>query len=266
MDPIVAMTVAAEATTRLRVLGMVFCNDFRHPVLLHKAMANLDTFSGGRVEFGIGAGWQRDDHDDAGLPFDPAPVRVDRLAEAIELITALFGNAPVTHLGKHYRVTELVGLPAPVQRPHPPLLVGGGGRRVLELAGRTADIAGINPRLAAGADPLTAVVDMSPERVTRRISWVRSAAADAGRDPDKLDYQISLLDLRVRVNSTEHRSTSSLARDATDDQLNASVAAVHGSVDECVDALVELRERFGITYVHLGSNVEAAAPLVARLA
>src|SRR6476659_2498000 len=83
MDPIVAMTVAAETTTRLRVLGMVFCTDFRHPVLLHKAMANLDVFSGGRVEIGIGAGWQRDDHDAAGLPFDPAEVRVDRLAESV---------------------------------------------------------------------------------------------------------------------------------------------------------------------------------------
>jgi probable F420-dependent oxidoreductase len=265
MDPIVAMTVAAEATTRLRVLGMVFCNDFRHPVLLHKAIANLDIFSGGRVEFGIGAGWQRDDHDAAGLPFDPAPVRVDRLAEAIDLVTALFGDAPVTHVGKHYQVTDLVGLPAPVQRPHPPLLVGGGGRRVLELAGRTADIAGINPRLTVDVDPLTAVVDMSPENVTRRIAWVRSAAAAAGRDPDTLDYQIRLFDLRVRVGGTEHRATSSHAQHATDAQLAASLAVVHGSVDECVDKLVVLRERYGINYIHLGSNLAAAAPLVARL-
>ncbi|MFD0822460.1 LLM class flavin-dependent oxidoreductase, partial [Micromonospora zhanjiangensis] len=148
MDPLVAMTVAAEATSRLRVLSLVLCNDFRHPVALHRALANLDVFSGGRVEFGLGAGWLRDDHDAAGLRFDPAGVRIDRLAESIGIILDLFGGKPVSRTGRYYRVTDLVGLPEPAQRPHPPLLVGGGGRRILELAGRTADIVGVNPRLA----------------------------------------------------------------------------------------------------------------------
>jgi probable F420-dependent oxidoreductase len=266
MDPIVAMTVAAEATTRLHVTGMVFCNDFRHPVLLHKAIANLDVFSGGRVEFGIGAGWRSDDHDAAGLPFDSPGVRIDRLAEAVDVITELFGVRPVTYLGKHYQVTELVGLPAPVQRPHPPLLIGGGGRRVLELAGRSADIAGINPVLTQAADPLAAVADLTPQRVAQRVSWARAAAIEAGRDPDGLEYQTRILDLRVRVGATEHRCVSSHAQHASPEQLATSLAVLHGCVDECVDSLVELRERFGISYVHLGSNLEAAAPLVARLA
>src|SRR5688572_16321193 len=110
MDPIVAMTVAAEATSSLRVQSMVLCNDFRHPVLLHKSMANLDVFSGGRVELGLGAGWLRDDHDAAGLAFDPPGVRLTRLAEAIEVVTGLFGDGPVTYQGKHYQVTALDGL------------------------------------------------------------------------------------------------------------------------------------------------------------
>ncbi|MFB6394509.1 LLM class flavin-dependent oxidoreductase, partial [Polymorphospora sp. 2-325] len=185
MDPLVAMTVAAEATTHLRVLGMVFCNDFRHPVLLHKSMANLDVFSGGRVEIGLGAGWMRADHDAAGLPFDPPGVRVDRLTEAIEVITGLFGADPVDFAGKHYRITGLDGLPKPVQRPRPPLLVGGGSRRVLELAGRTADIIGINPRLAPDVDPLSAVAEMSPERMDRKVDWARAAAVAGGRAPPR---------------------------------------------------------------------------------
>ena len=155
MDPIVAMTVAAEATARLRVLGMVFCNDFRHPVLLHKAMANLRSVlrrpGRGGARRGLAARWH---HDAAGLPFDEAGVRVDRLAEAIDVISALFEAGPVTYRGKHYRITDLDGLPKPVQRPRPPLLVGGGSRRVLmELAGRTADIVGINPRLSPDMEP-----------------------------------------------------------------------------------------------------------------
>jgi probable F420-dependent oxidoreductase len=265
MDPIVAMTVAAEATTRLRVLGMVFCNDFRHPVLLHKSMANLDVFSGGRVEIGLGAGWMRDDHDAAGLPFDDVGVRIDRLAEAIEVITRLFGEEPVTFAGKHYRVSDLDGLPKPVRHPHPPLLVGGGSRRVLELAGRTADIVGINPRLAPDVDPLAAVEEMSPERIDRKVAWARSAAVAAGRDPAALEFQLRIFDLRVRHAGAELVSTSSHAKLASAQALAASPSVLHGSVDDCVDQLLGTRERHGISYFHLGSNIAAAAPIVGRL-
>ena len=266
MDPIVAMTVAAEATTRLRVLGMVFCNDFRHPVLLHKSMANLDVYSGGRVEIGIGAGWMREDHDAAGLVFDPAEVRVDRLAEAIDVITALFAEKPVTYHGRHYQVADLEGLPKPVQQPRPPLLVGGGSRRVLELAGRTADIVGINPRLAADVDPLAAVADMSPQRMAQKVAWVRSAATGAGRDPEALDYQLRIFDLRVRHGGAELYATSSHAQQASPEALAASPSALHGSPSECADKLLANREQYGINYVHLGSNLDAAAPIVALLA
>jgi probable F420-dependent oxidoreductase len=266
MDPIVAMTVAAEASTTLRVLGMVFCNDFRHPVLLHKSMANLDVYSGGRVEIGLGAGWQREDHDAAGLPFDDIKSRLDRLAESIDIISALFGPDPVSYRGEHYRITDLDGLPKPVQQPRPPLLVGGGGKRVLELAGRTADIVGINPRLAPRVDPLTAVEEMSPERVERKVSWARAAAQAAGRDPDALDLQLRIFDLRVRHQGTELTATSSHARHASAEAMASSPSVLHGDVDECVDQLLATRERFGINYFHLGSNVDAAAPIVARLA
>jgi probable F420-dependent oxidoreductase len=266
MDPIVAMTVAAEATTRLRVLGMVFCNDFRHPVLLHKSMANLDVYSGGRVELGIGAGWMREDHDAAGMAFDPAEVRVDRLAEAIDVIAALFAKKPVTYRGRHYQVTDLDGLPKPVQQPRPPLLVGGGSRRVLELAGRTADIIGINPRLAPDVDPLAAVADMSPQRVAQKVAWVRSAATEAQRDPDALDYQLRIFDLRVRHGGAELRATSSHAQQASPEALAASPSVLHGSSSECADKLQATREQYGFNYFHLGSNVDAAAPIVARLA
>lgn len=266
MDPLVAMTVAAEATSRLRVLGMVFCNDFRHPVLLHKSMANLDVFSGGRVELGLGAGWMRADYDALGLTFDPADVRVDRLAETIAVVRGLFGPQPLTFAGKHYQITELDGLPKPVQRPYPPILVGGGGRLVLELAGAQADIVGINPRLAPGVDPMAAVADMSPARIERRVAWARAAAAAAGRDPDALEFQLRIFDLRVSAGGTEHVSTSSHAAHASEAELAASPSVLRGSVSECADALMATRERFGISYFHLGSHVDAAAPIVARLA
>ncbi|GAB3152374.1 hypothetical protein GCM10027290_42950 [Micromonospora sonneratiae] len=266
MDPLVAMTVAAEATTRLRVLGMVFCNDFRHPVLLHKSLANLDVFSGGRVEVGLGAGWLRDDHDAAGLPFDPPDVRVARLAESVEVISALFGDKPVTFVGRHYQLTGLAGLPKPVQRPRPPLLIGGGSRRILELAGRTADIVGINPRLAPDVDPRTAVAEMSPERMDRKVAWARTAASAAGRDPGALEFQLRMFDVRVTHRGVEHRATSSHAALASPAALASSPSVLHGTVDECVDRLEEIRQRYGVNYLHLGGNLAAAAPIVARLA
>lgn len=266
MDPLVAMTVAAEATSRLRVLGLVFCNDFRHPVLLHKSLANLDVFSGGRVEIGLGAGWLRDDHDAAGLPFDPPAVRVNRLAEAIEVIRGLFGDKPVTFLGRHYQIAQLDGLPKPMQRPHPPLLVGGGSRRILELAGRTADIIGVNPRLAPDVDPRAAVAELSADRMDQKVAWATAAARSVGRDPGTLEFHLRMFDVRVTHRGVEHRSISSHAELVAAEELASSPSVLHGSVDECVDRLVELRERYGISYVHLGSNLAAASPIVARLA
>ena len=266
MDPLTAMAMAAATTTGLRVLGLVLCNDFRHPVLLHRALANLDVFSGGRVEIGLGAGWLRADHDAVGLPFDPPGVRVDRLAEAVEVITALFGDEPLTFAGRHYRITGLAGLPAPVQRPRPPLLVGGGSRRILELAGRTADIVGVNPRLAPDVDPGAALAELSPERTASKVAWARDAAREAGRDPDALEFQLRMFDVRVTHRGVEHRSRSSHAALVDAAELGSSPAVLHGGVDECVDRLVAIRERFGFSYLHLGGNLDAAAPIVSRLA
>src|SRR4051812_38856380 len=124
MEPLVAMTAAAEATSTLRVLPLVLGNDYRHPVLLHKALATLDVLSGGRVEIGLGAGWMDSDYAAANIPFDPPGVRVDRLAEWVQVITGLFGREPLFFCGKHYQISDLEGLPKPVQVPHPPLLIG----------------------------------------------------------------------------------------------------------------------------------------------
>jgi probable F420-dependent oxidoreductase len=266
MDPIVAMTVAAEVTTQLRVLAMVFCNDLRHPALLHRSMANLDLFSGGRVEIGLGAGWNDADYLATGIPFDPAPTRIARLAESIDVLTGLFAGEPFTHRGEHYRLTGLPGLPHPVQRRRPPLFVGGGGRRILQLAGRSADIVGVNPRLAGDVKPQAAAGEITPERLRRKIGWARAAAASAGRPPHALELQQTMLDVRVRHRGAEHRWTSSLARNAAPEALAASPSALHGDLSRCVDTLIERRAEYGISYLHLGGNLDAAAPIVDRLA
>jgi probable F420-dependent oxidoreductase len=267
MEPVVAMAAAAEASRHLRVLSLVLGNDYRHPALLHKSMATLDVLSGGRVEIGLGAGWLTRDYEAANLPFDPAGVRVDRLAETVDVLKGLFATEPLNYSGKHYQINELDGLPKPVQAPHPPLLIGGGGRRMLELAGAAADIVGINTTWRPGAPIGSALLDLSAARVAEKVGIARTAARDAGRDPDALRYQTAILSLNVTDGPAARPWVSSMAADVTDPAVLAdSPVVLHGSVTSCVDTLLRRREEYGLDYIHIGGDPAAAAPIVARLA
>jgi probable F420-dependent oxidoreductase len=266
MEAVVAMTAAIAATTTLRVLSLVLANDFRHPALLHKALATLDVLSGGRLEVGLGAGWMASDYEAAGIPLDPPGLRVDRLAESVEVIKGLFGPRPLTYRGKHYQITGLDGLPKPVQSPHPPLLIGGGSPRVLKLAGEVADIVGINA-IMRGVDAGRALLDLTHERVAAKLATARKAARAAGRDPAALRYQMSILSLDVTDVPDAQPWKSSLAADVTDPAVLAdSPAVLHGSVGYCVETLQRRREELGLNYIQFGGDPAAAAPIVARLA
>src|SRR5689334_15279158 len=133
--PIAALMAAASTTRRLRVGTMVFDNDYRHPVMLAKECATIDVLSGGRFELGIGAGWLRAEYQQAGMAFEPAGVRIGRLEEALHILKGLWSASPLTFAGEHYRIAALSGMPTPAQQPHPPILIGGGQRRMLTLAG-----------------------------------------------------------------------------------------------------------------------------------
>ena len=158
LSPFVALTVAAEATTTLRVGTLVLDNDFRHPVIVAKEAATLDLLSEGRLELGIGAGWMITDYRESGIPYDPPGVRVERLGEALAILRALWADGKCTHAGTHYQLEDAQGLPRPHRTNGPPLIVGGGSPRVLALAAREADIVGVNPNLRAGAIDRKSVV------------------------------------------------------------------------------------------------------------
>ena len=268
MEPVVVMTAAAAATERLRVLSLVFANDYRHPVILHKSMANIDVLSEGRLEIGLGAGWMLDDYRAASLPYDPAAVRVSRLEEAALVMKGLFGPAPLTFYGKHYQIEDLDGLPKPVRKPHPPLLIGGGGRRVLTVAAELADIIGINPSQRPGHVTTFEALDQTADRVAQKVAWVREALKAAGRTVDEPELQIRLLG--VRITSTAAEARTGLARLAerlhtTPAVLEQSPALLYGTVGQCVEALQERRERFGISYVNLTGSLDDLAPIVTKL-
>jgi probable F420-dependent oxidoreductase len=269
MEPLTALTFAAGVTERLRLLTLLLSNDYRHPVLLHKAVATLDVLSGGRLELGIGAGWLARDYEASGIAFDPPALRIDRLSEAVEVIDGLFRLAPLTYAGNHYTITDLDGLPKPVQQPRPPIMIGGGGRRILELAARVADIVGVHCRLDLGALGSAAVADLSADRVSEKVGWVRAAAGAAGRGPDDIELQFSTYLVHIGDQPLSTRSAAStfaplLAADPA--LLKSSPAVLMGSVDACIEALYERRERYGFSYLNLGSDLEAVAPIVARLA
>jgi probable F420-dependent oxidoreductase len=269
MEPLTVMTAAADATSSLRVLSLVLSNDFRHPAVLHKAIATLDVLSGGRVELGIGAGWLEADYTATGIPMDPPGVRVERLAESVQVIRGLFGAEPFSFEGRHYRIDGLDGLPKPVQRPNPPIMIGGGGRRILDFAAAHADIVGIHARMSDGSLSPGAATDLGVTRIEAKVGRVREAALAAGRGEDAVELQFTAYLVKVTDSSAEAgASTSSFAGllGADPELVSGSPAVLVGSVAECVDALEERRERFGLSYWNLGADVEAVAPIVARLA
>jgi probable F420-dependent oxidoreductase len=269
MESTVAMTAAAMATRSLRVLSLVLANDFRHPGLVRKAMATLDVLSGGRVELGLGTGWLETDYDALGIPLDSPSVRVDRLTEAVEILRLLDDPEPVRLAGTHYRIEGLVGLPLTIQQPRVPLLIGGGGRRILGLAGRLADIAGIHPRLDGGQLGPETSAELSADRFAAKIAVVRAAATEAGRSAEEPELQASVYLVKI----TDSRRDANVGRSsftellANDPAVAAdSPAVLIGSIEACTEQLIGWRERLGISYWHLGGDVEAVAPIVARLA
>jgi len=268
LEPLTAMTIAAEATTRLRVLSLALANDYRHPVLAHKALATLDVFSGGRVELGIGAGWMASDYLAAGIPMDPPGRRIERLEESLTVLTGLFAPGPFSFTGQHYHVEALDGRPEPVQRPRPPLLVGGGGRRILSLAARRADIVGVHCRLGSGVQDTESVADLAADRVAEKVRWVHEAATAAGRPTEDLELQFSVYHCQVtrpgRAPAPDRSSFAALI-EAAPEVLADSPAVLVGDVARCVDLLQERRERYGLSYLNLGGDIDAVAPVVARL-
>ena len=261
--PLVAMTAVALATTSLRVGTLVLANDYRHPAVLAKELASLDQISGGRLEFGIGAGWMASDYEQAGIGFDRPGVRIERLDEAVTVLEGCFGEGLFDFEGDHYKIAGLDSQPKPVQKPRPPLLLAGGGHRMLALAARRADIVGVNPSLHSGAIDEHAGPTATAEATDHKLAVVRDAAGE----------RFGSIELQTRVHlavlTDDAHALAAAAAPAfgiTAEQAMASPHALMGTVDECVAAIEGWRERWGISYISLtGDAAEAMAPVVERL-
>lgn len=262
LDPIAALGAAAIATSTLRLGSMVFDNDFRHPAVLAKAAATIDVLSDGRLELGIGAGWLREEYEQTGIPFDPPGLRIDRMVETVQFLKRVWAEDQVSFAGKHYTMTDLKMPPRPVQQPRPPLVIGGGSKRILSVAGREADIVGLTTR--ALPDGRKDVADMSAEATHRKIGWVRDAAGDRF---DDLELTVMVSDLVVTDDRMATAERLAAAMDVSATEVLDSPQILIGSVDSMVEDLQRRREEFGLSYfVVLDTQMEKLAPVVARLA
>jgi len=263
LAPMVGIAFAAEATTTLRIGHLVLGNDYKHPAITAKEAATVDVLSDGRLEFGLGAGWMKVDYDALGLDYDRPGVRIDRLEEALAVINGAWGADPFSFSGEHYSITDYQGLPKPIQSPRPPIVIGGGGQRLLGLAGREADIVGINPNLKAGAVGIDTVRDALADMTAQKIQWVRDGA---GSRYDDLELQIRYFVAAVTDDAAGFAEAMAPSFGISADEALDSGVALVGSIDGCAEVLRERREKWDVSYIVLGhDNFEVFAPLVAQL-
>jgi probable F420-dependent oxidoreductase len=263
---LIALTAAACATTTLRIGTLVLDNDYRHPVILAKEAATLDVLSNGRFELGLGAGWAKAEYQQGGLLFDAPAVRVSRLEEAVQIIKGIFGSEPLSFSGAHYRVDHLVGFPKPIQQPHPPILIGASGKRMLALAAREASTIGIlNGDYSTGVE-VDDSLKRSPEAMSEKIRWIRQEAGERFEQ-----IELSMVIAPILTSDRRQGAEDSLRQRGwstvlPEDMLEMPSIFI-GSVEQITEHMEERRERYGFSYYIVSdAAMETCAPIVARLA
>lgn len=264
LAPVPALMTVADATTSLRIGALVWDNDYKHPVVLAKELATMDLLSEGRLEIGIGAGWMISDYERAGMTYDRAGVRIDRFEEGLAVIKGLMGAEPFSFEGEHYRVTGMNGTPKPVQAPCPPILIGGGGKRVLSIAARKADIIGVNASMHAGVVGPEAIATMTAESVDEKVAIVKAAA---GPRLEQIEMNVRVFMVQVTEERAATVSFLASAIGVEEQMIETTPFALVGPPSKLIDDLLERRERWGFSYIIVGGgDVEAFAPVVAALA
>jgi probable F420-dependent oxidoreductase len=262
-SPIPALMAAADATTTLRIGGLVLDNDYKHPVVQAKEAATLDVLSGGRLELGIGAGWMASDYEQAGMSYDAPGVRISRLQEAVTIIKGLFSDEPVAFDGAFYHVHHN-GTPKPVQKPHPPILIGGGGRRVLRYAARAADLISVNYQLSEGAVNEKVMATGTIDATKEKIAWIRDAA---GARFDDIELNVTIFAAIVTDDRASLAERLAPRFNTTPAGLPDAPHVLLGTVEQIAEDLQRRRELFGFSYIAIsGDGFEALAPVVRQLA
>lgn len=263
LAPVPALMCAADVTNDLRIGALVWDNDYKHPAVLAKELATMDLLSDGRLEIGIGAGWMISDYEHLGMPYDPAKVRIDRFVEGLHIIKGAMAPGPFSFKGDHYEISGYEGTPKPVQGPCPPILIGGGGKRVLSIAAREADIVGINGTMAAGVIGPDAISTMTAEAVDDKVAIVRHAAASRF---DAIEMNVRAFLVNVTADRAQAVTGIAAMMGVDTAMVDETPFALVGSPAKIVEDLLARRERWGFSYIIVGAaDVESFAPVVAEL-
>ena len=264
------LSMVAAATGRLRVGSFVLNAGLRHPAVLAQDLATLDVLSGGRVEIALGAGWNKPEYDAIGIAFEPTGARIQRLAETVTILKGCFAGGPFSFAGEHYTITGHDGVPKPVQRPHPPIFLGGGGRRLLTLAGREAQMVGLAPRLVQGDQPRVDAWSLTAAATEEKIGWIREAAGERFGELELNTYAtggptVITGDPRAEARRRADRIREQTGFDLTVEEILDSPHMFIGSIKDLTRKFADLRERFGISSF-LIDDLDAMAPVVEELA
>ena len=262
-SPIPALAAVAAVTSTIKLSMFVLCNDNRHPGLLAKEIATLDAISNGRVELGLGAGWTRTEYDALGMPFDSPGTRIERLGEAVKILRGTFGEEKYSFTGKHYQVTDLAIRPRPVRPSGIPIVLGGGGKKMLSLAAREADIVSIaaNNQLRPAMDsPFTG---FGFKQVSEQAGWVREVA---GERYASLELNVRVLAVVINPDrEAAARELSSSLGVPAEDLLDSPFVFV-GDLGQIEEQIVRMREQLGISYFTISQRHAAPLlPLIRRM-
>jgi probable F420-dependent oxidoreductase len=248
-DPTALMAGAAAVTESLKVGSLVYDVDYRHPLVYAKQAATIQLLSGGRHEFGLGAGWMQTDYDEAGMPYDRIGLRIERLDEALRICRSMWAQEKTSFEGRHYTIEDIAQAAPLPSGSQPKVLVGGGGRRVLGLAGRHADIIGINPTMKEGRITNDTAADLTPDRTLQKVEWARSAASAAGRDVDALEFNSLVFVVAITDDPSGIRGGLAKRSGMSVDEVVDCPLFLTGSASEIRERLEMRREKTGISYI-----------------
>jgi probable F420-dependent oxidoreductase len=250
-EPTVSMATTAAITTRLKTGTIVYCVDYHHPAVLAQASATAQLLSKGRIEFGIGAGWMKTDYDQAGISYDKPATRIRRMEEAIKIIKSMW-QRKTSFKGKHYNISNIPRSPNFKGVNPPPILIGGGGRMLLSVAGRHADIVNVISGLPEGKFTRDFYRRGVMEGYQKRIGYVRDAALNAGRDFDDIELSVCITRTEVTDDPESVYRDWAKSRRLTLEEAKAIPTICVGSVDEIKEQLFSFREVTGVNYFVLG--------------
>ena len=259
-----ALTAAAMATTTLRIGSRMACVSYHLPTVLTKEMASIDVLSEGRLEIGLGAGWLVNEYEGMGIPFESAGERIALLRETAEFMRMAYADdAEIDYRGTYIQSFGYHAVPPTIQRPRPPLMIGGGAPKVLGIAGELADIVSVNFNNAGGVVGAGSITSSTEEETHKKINWIREGA---GTRFDQIELETATYFISVEGRS-EITPDQVMARTGMDlPTLKRFPHAAVGSVDEICEELVRRREEFGFSYITVGdAHMDAFLPIVERL-